>query len=85
MKYGERRSQSYSREYAWLGPYRMQNKQGWLYPYIAGGFNYSDPVWYVNGPKVGIKLSIFCAEVIIICICSAHSVPEYSPPPPPHS
>ena len=47
-------------------------------------FNSSDPVQYVTVSKFGIILSAFCAEVIIICICSAHSVIERDTPPPPH-
>ena len=43
MKGGERRSQSYSVEYNWLGPDPTQNTQGQIYQYIPGGFNYSGP------------------------------------------
>ena len=47
-----------------------------IYPYIPGGFNYSDQVWYITGQKVGITLSASCAEVIIIQTCSTLSMPE---------
>ena len=66
---GEIRSQSHSIEYGCLDPYIPRNTRGGLYPYIHGGFNYSDPVWYVTGPKIGITLSSFFVEVIIICMC----------------
>ena len=39
---GERCSQSRSGEYDRLGPDPTQNTQEHLYPYIRGGFNYSD-------------------------------------------
>ena len=57
-------------EYNWLGPDLTRNTRGQLYPFF-GGFKYSDPVWYTTCTKVGIKLSAFCTEVIIICIYSA--------------
>ena len=56
MKDGERRPQSNSGEYDWLGPDLTRNKRGQLYPYIPSGLSYSNQVWYVTGPKVGIKL-----------------------------
>ena len=74
MEDGERRSQSHSGEYDWLGPDPMQNTQEWLYPYIAGSFNYYNKgMAYIltnNCRWSSIKFSAFCEEVIIICICS---------------
>ena len=79
MEFGERRSQLHSGEYDWLGPYLTLNIKGQLYPYITGSFNNSEPVCYnsfgvrvspITVTKVGITLYGFCAEVIIICICS---------------
>ena len=51
-----------------------------IYNYILIRPNNSDQVWYITGPKVGIKLSASCAEVNIIWMCSACSVTLcYSP------
>ena len=51
-----------------------------LYPYITGGFNYSVlfTVYLLTNhcTQPSITLSASFAEVIIIWICSAHSVPE---------
>ena len=47
---------------------------------LPASFNFSKPVQYVTGSKVGITLSAFCTEVIIIYICSAHSVIECDTP-----
>ena len=44
-----------------------------LYPYIPGGFNYSKP-YGMHRSYVGITLYASCTEIIIIWICSAHSV-----------
>ena len=69
MKDCEIHSQSHSGEYDWLGLDRKRNTQGRLYPYIPGGFNYSNQLWYLSpGPKVWITLSVSFVEAIRISI-----------------
>ena len=74
LEYGERRPQSCSDEHDWFSPDLTQNTRGRWCPNIPVGFNYSGfPT--VNCDSTCITLSTFCAEVIIIWICPAHSVP----------
>ena len=69
---GERRPQSNSGEYVWLGSDVTRNTQGRYIPIF--------PRVVIMITPPGLLLTISCAEVIIICICSV--VKRVNPPPP---
>ena len=65
---GKRRSQLYSRELYWLGPYLTQNTWGRYIPILSVEFVMLNPPAHKLLYSYLI-LDTFCAKVIIICIC----------------